>query len=329
MSHIQRRKGNVRLGAGLVLIVLAVVVLWLNEEARDLAKVARSSPALSADQAVKAADHRLVSITGNLFTPDRIGDPQFLKPGSYLKLARKVQMYGWRRQQQGKGYEKDWLAEPERVNGNPRPAVKPQTWLAPSAMIGAYVIDPQMIELPAPEPLEIAPEQVVLGRGDRQAGKYYIFSGNGTFAKPRIGDLRISFTAVTGSQEVTAFGKKRKDLLAPYITIEYRFYQVFKGNRDQALAQLPAQHTGRLWFLRLFGLLTLWLGLALFRWPVELLLKLYPALQNLKPAWQAFLLALAVWLIAVVIMLYSAVFWSLLFLAVAGYLGLQRLKARK
>jgi hypothetical protein len=325
MTYKQIHKGQIttpfaRFGAGLASLLLAVIILWLNEGAMDLAKITKASIALPADKVENAANRKLVSITGQLITADEIGDPQFLKPGRYIKLLRKVQMYAWQQKVKGKGYEKGWSAEPKPVNGNPTPTIKNKTWLAPAAMIGAYTIDPQMIELPPPAALKLTPDKVILGRGDRLAGNYYIFTGDGTYKKPHLGDLRISYAALENSLEVTAFGKKQNDMLAPYMTIEYKFYKVFKGNRDQAFAQLPAQHTFRLWALRLTGLLLMWLGFSLFSLPVEMLAS--------RPL-TALSSAVVVSALVMFFSIYSINLLTLLGLALVSYFIYANLKNRK
>jgi hypothetical protein len=328
MIYIRNHRGRItaplaRFGLGIFLILLAAVILWLNEGAMDIAKITRASLALPADKVEKTADRKLVSITGPLTTADEISDGQFLKPGRYLKLWRKVQMYAWQAGKQAKDYQKGWTAEPKPVNGNPVMTISAKTWLAPSAMVGAYTIDPQMIELPPPAPLVLSPDKVNLGRGAQQVGKYYIFIGDGTFQKPKIGDLRVSYAAIENSWEVTAFGKKHNDMLAPFVTIEYRFYKAFKGDRDRALARLPVQHTSRLWAMRLTGLLLMWLGFYLFSRPVEMLVRG-------KIAWSRPLLtfwaALAVSALVMCLSIYSLNILLLPGLALAGYFFYQRRK---
>jgi hypothetical protein len=331
MIYVQSHKDQItapfaRLGLGIFLIFLAIVVLWLNEGAMDVAKITKASIALPADKVEKTANRKLVSITGKLTTLDEIGDPQFLKPGLYIKIVRKVQMFAWQEVKKTKGYQKGWTAEPKPVNGNPALTIRSKAWLAPSAMIGVYAIDPLMIELPPPAALKLSPDKVSLGKGERLEGNYYIYLGGGTFKKPRIGDLRVSFAAIENSWEVTAFGKKQIDMLAPFVTIEYKFYKVFKGTRDQAFGQLPAQHTFRLWAMRLVGLLIMWLGLSLFSLPIEMLARRKITLA--RPLLIFFVAAVASVLV-MLLSIYSINVLILLFLALAGYFAYAYIKNRK
>ncbi len=291
---------------GLVLLLAALVVLWLNEGAMDVAKITRSSLALTADKVENNGNRQLVSVTGRLTTADEIGDPQYLKPGPYLKLVRKVRVFS----------RTGWKADPKQV----------KSWQALSAQIGAYTLDPQMIEWPAPDPLKLSADKVLLGRGDRLDGKYYIFSGAGTPKKPRAGDLRISYAAVVSSLEVTAFGKKQDDMLSPYVTVEYKFYKIFKGNRDQALAALPAQHTARLWFFRLIGVLLMWLGFSLFSLPAELLGRRW---KQLDQTGATLLLTAAVSLLIILLSIYSISLLFVFALALVGYFVFLYFKGRQ
>jgi hypothetical protein len=274
----------------------------------------------------KAANRKLVSITGKMTTLDEIGDPQYLKPGPYVKIVRKVQMFAWQPVPKAKGFQKGWIADPKPVNGNPALSVKSKTWLASSAAIGAYAIDPLMIELPPPSALKLSPDKVSLDRGERLEGNYYIYSGDGSLKKPRIGDLRVSFAVIGNSWEVTAFGKKQNDMLAPFVTIEYKFYKAFKGDRDQAIGQLPAQHTFRLWAMRLVGLLIMWLGFYLFTLPAEMLGR--SKISMSQPLLTLALAAVAS-LLVMILSLYSINVLALIALAAAGYFIYVNLKSRK
>ena len=344
MSYIQNQRGRLtapfaRFGLGLSLLFLAVVVLWLNEGAMDVAKVARSSISLSSDQVEARTGRRLVSVTGQLSTDERIGDPQFLRSGPYIKLVRKVEMFSWEEKRDNKNYlyEKAWLTQPadarrfhdKRGHENPPLPLNTASYLTPMAKIGAFTIDPLMMAFPAPTALLLASDQVILGRNAALAGKYYIFMGAGTYKKPRIGDVRISFLAISASLEVTAFGKKQNDMLAPFVTIEYKFYKSFRGDRDQAISQMPAEHKVRLWLLRLLGFLIMWLGLSRFTRPVELLAKARPELKSLGRAQLTFGLALLISLLIIVISIYSTGFWLLVALIMAGYFVFRKFKARK
>ena len=344
MSYIQNQRGRLtapaaRFGLGICLLFLAAVILWLNEGAMDVAKVARGSIALSADQVAVRTGRRLVSVTGQLTTGELIGDPQFLRPGPYIKLARKVEMFSWREKRDNKDYlyEKTWLAQPpdarrfrdRRGHENPPLPLSSANYLTAAARLGAFTIDPLMMEFPAPAALALAPGQVMLGRNAALAGKYYIFMGAGTYKKPRLGDVRISFTAVPASLEVTAFGKKQNDMLAPFVTIEYKFYKAYRGDRDQAISQLPAEHKVRLWLLRVLGFLIMWLGLSLFARPAEWLINARPGLAKLGRSRLTFGLALLISWLIIVISLYSTVFLLLIALIIAGYFIRRKLKAGK
>ena len=344
MSYLQNHKGRLtapyaRFGLGMLLLILAIIVLWLNEGAMDIAKVARNSIALSSDQIAVRTGRRLVSVTGQLTTDEQIGDPQFLRPGLYIKLVRKVEMFSWREKRDNKNYlyEKNWLSQPpdprrfhdKRGHENLPLPLASASYLTPAAKIGAFTIDPLMMEFPAPAALTLTPDRVTLGRNAALAGKYYIFMGAGSFKKPRIGDVRISFLAIPASLEVTAFGRKQNDMLAPFVTIEYKFYQIFRGDRDQAISQLPAEHKVRLWLLRVLGFLIMWLGLSHFARPAGLLTKVRPELKNLGRSQLTFGLALLVSMLIIVISIYSTGFWLLVVLIMAGYFIRRRYKARK
>lgn len=306
-NHWLIRSPLARTAAGIGLLVLAVIILWLNESAMDIAKVARSSLPLPADKVENSANRQLVSITGQLTTGDRIGDPQFLQPDLFIKLFRKVEVY-----------QKKWTDKP--TDASAFQGIRNKEYLAPTARLGAYTVDPQMLELPRPSALKLTKDRVILGRNERLEGNY-IYIGDGTLKKPRPGDLRVSFAVVANSLEVTAFGKKQNDMLAPFITIEYRFYRAFKGTRDEAIAKLPAEHKGRLWTLRFAGCLMTWLGFYLFSFPAKMLIGFIPGLNVLNKNLVVLIAALAFSLAIIIISIFNPNLYLLAAILIIVYLA--------
>lgn len=272
----------VRSAVATLLMISAAVILYLNEGAMDVAKVARSAVPLSADELKAVGGRRLVAITGALETADQISDGQFLRPGRYIKLIRKTETYV--------RAKKAWLTESK-------------TYSSPTAKIGLYSVDPAMMEWPRPKRLHLSYGQVMLDKKSRLENDY-VYAGGGKPARPQPGDVRVSYFVVAVGQRVTAFGKLEKDLLAPYVSLEYKFYRMFAGTRDDAISTLPAEHKGRLWSFRLIGFLLMWLGFSLL-----------PLRKIIPPA-----AALVISTLIIVIIIFNIYFWIFLLVLVAVYL---------
>ncbi|OGB89546.1 hypothetical protein A2625_01325 [candidate division WOR-1 bacterium RIFCSPHIGHO2_01_FULL_53_15] len=297
--------------AGIILIIVSIPILWLNEGAMDIAKVARSSVPLSTETFKTVGGRRLVSITGILTTLIPISDGEILRPGQYVRLVRKTETFV-----RDKVKGKIWTAESK-------------TFGSPTARIGVYTVDPQMMAWPPPIRLFLSKAMLALDQNRRLEGNF-IYSGKGKLISPRFGDVRVSFYAL-GSQEVTAFGKQERDFLAPYVTLEYKFYRTFFGSRDEAIATLPAEHRGRLWAFRFIGCLVMWLGLSFFSLQLKRVRGLFPALEDkrVKPSFISFAAALVISALIVIIIIYNIYFWLLISGLAIAYFFYKRRKNAK
>jgi hypothetical protein len=282
---------------GAVIFLLSFVVLWNNEGSVDFSKIASASVPVMAVAIDSSANGKLVSLSGKMSTADLVGDPQFLKPGNYVQLSRKVEMFAWQEKSQsetrdklGGGsetkttytYVKGWTGNPKdssrfkipEGHENPPLPVDSNTFTAISGKIGVYTIDPQYMELPKPMPLNLTaamllPGQILSGN--------VIFSGKGSPQSPQIGDLKISFAAVPSPIEVTAFGKLDEDALVPYFYQgKNKLYRAVKGGRDEAIALLAQEHGAAVWAVRIIGFLMMWGGLFLFLGPLNAIFKVLP-----------------------------------------------------
>jgi uncharacterized membrane protein HdeD (DUF308 family) len=148
---------------GLVMFFGSFVGIFINEGTTDFAAVMRKAPIVAPDQANPQANGKLASLTGPIAASPAIGDPNFVKPGSYALLNRTVEMYAWKEiketQSQKKTggsktttttyrYGKVWTTQPAdsakfRKSGydNPKKAI-PNQLIKPTALkIGQYNLD--------------------------------------------------------------------------------------------------------------------------------------------------------------------------------------------
>lgn len=282
---------------GLLLFLLAFAVLWNNEGTVDFSRIARTSVDVPAGKIDPSASGKLVSLSGKLTSSDLVGDSQFLKPGNYIQLSRRVEMYAWAEKSKnaaqdklGGGsenkttynYEKAWTASPKAASqfkypaGHENPAllVESMTFTALTAKIGVYGVDPQAMELPKPRQLTLTPDKLL--PGSRLEGGY-IFNGKGSLTAPQLGDIRISYGVVENNLSVTAFGQLEDDHLVPFLYKgKNRLYRALKGSRDEAIAAIAAEHPATVWVVRIVGFLMMWGGLFLVLGPLNAWLKVFP-----------------------------------------------------
>lgn len=283
---------------GIVLFVASFAVLWMNEGRANLAKIAGQSVAASPQ-----AEGKLAYVSDKLNATAPVGDGEYLKPGPYITLERKVEMYAWVEEKNdtthdklGGGtevtttynYKKEWVhavADASQFkypdgHGNPQLTVQPQTVYASPATVGTYSIDAKDMELPTPTAVTINADAAITNNAVRLDGNY-LYAGKGSVATPDVGDVRVSFLAVRSGTAVTAFGKLEATSLTPYFQGKTKLYRALDGNRDEALATLATEYKTVGWLMRLLGFLMMWIGLALFFGPINALLKVVPLMGSI------------------------------------------------
>ncbi len=324
---------------GILLFFGSFIVLWKNEGRPNMAKVAAKTAAVPADRAEPAADGRAVSLTGELTAAAPLGDPKFLKPGPYIALERRVEMFAWveekeTKEKQNTGgsttrettyrYKQDWTEDPEDSkefkhpdgHANPPLAVRSETFTVPAATIGAYAVDPAAMVLPGTRSLALDAAMLSVTGGGYTLSGEHLFIGAGTPDAPRIGDVRVSFDVVPSGIRVTAFGKAEAGGLVPYLHKgKDRLYRAVAGTRDEAIAVLAREHKVTGWVLRLIGFLMMWIGLQALFGPVVAVLNVLPFLGKVgRFVWGfiSFAIALGLSLVVIVISMIAHNIWALL-----------------
>lgn len=301
-ERIKEALGKVILG--FILFIASFVVLWINEGRMDMSKVAKKAISVDPSFIERTAEGKLISVTGELKSPETIGDPEFLKPGPYLKLERKVEMYAWvehkkERSEKKLGgeevritdytYTKEWTFHPPDSSSfrypqgheNPPMAIQGKEFLVSEASVGAYKFLPSSVIFPPGVNVSLSPENVILNKNAQLVGDY-IFIGQGSFTEPQIGDLRISFKAVMSGSTVTLFGKLEGNEVHPYYQNGNKLYRIFHGSRDEAIAQMAKEYKVSIWLFRLFGFLMMWLGLVLLFELLNTILDIVPIVGGIS-----------------------------------------------
>lgn len=332
---------NALVGAliGILLFFGSFIVLWRNEGRTNMAKVAAKTVIVPADRAEPASDGRAVSLTGELTAAEPLGDPKFLKPGPYIALERRVEMFAWieekeTKEKQNTGgsttrettyrYKQDWTGDPDDSKGfrhpdghaNPPLAFGSESFTVPSATIGAYAVDPVAMVLPGTRRLGLDATLLNVKGGGYALSGEQLFIGTGTPDAPKIGDVRVSFDVVPSGIRVTAFGKAEAGALVPYLHRgKDRLYRAIAGTRDEAIAVLAREHTVTGWLLRLVGFLMMWIGLQALFGPVVAVLNVLPFLGKVgRFVWGfiSFGIALVLSLAVIVVSMIAHNIWALL-----------------
>lgn len=286
---------------GILLFLASFVVLFQSEGCTNLGDVAASAAAVEADTA-GGHDESFVSVTGVMATTEKLGDPEFLAPGSYLRLRRDVEQYVWvehsdseTRDKVGGGtetvttytYEMEWTGSPQdsshfedRSKRNPPQRVTGESWTASQATVGAWGFDVGSANLPGSERVTVS-QDMLRGRaaaGTLQGGYVYL---DGSASNPTLGDHRVSFSAIASGETATAFGLARGERLEPYAYEDGESWLgVRYGSREEAIATFNTEHAMMMWLLRIGGFFMMFIGMNMVFSPLQAIAGIIPFIKR-------------------------------------------------
>lgn len=277
-----------------------LIGLWMNEDRVNWGEVASGALALNAQQSAPAAanDGKLVAVTGvvKLAESAFIGDAPYLKPGNYLQLVRVAEMYAWHEKKdysRGRNspnitYWGEWTSNipkssefaEAQTHSNPTPTIAAATLAPAQAELGSYVFYPNR-DMTFQTAVTLTLSSALLGSGQILMPENAIYvgqtGGNNGAANPKVGDMRLRYRVVTpSSTPVTVFGKQASNAIEPYLhRNQSRFYRLVPGNFDEAKAFLSNEYSTTLWGTRLFGTISIWLGLFFLLLPLSKLTNVF------------------------------------------------------
>lgn len=337
---------------GIILFIASFVVLWTNEGRIDISEViAGNAVDISAEEVDTVNEMKLVSVTGALSSTEKLGDPTFLNPGDYLKLSRSVEMWAWVEKSESETTKKtggseetvtryyyvtEWTSMPADSSTfkdqdpkykNPPMKYSSEDFYVNSAKVGVYPVDIRNLSLPGGGPVALESSSLVYGGGTgaKLDGGYifipatpsYYYGSSSGLSSPKVGDVRIKYTALPNNINVTAFGKLESGKLVPYMATkklksDAKIYHARTGTKEEAIATLHGEHKMKGWILRIVGFLLMWFGLGLLFGPITALLDVLPFLGNISKSVIGFItffmaLALSITTIIVAMIAHSVV----------------------
>ncbi|MCW1966625.1 MAG: TMEM43 family protein [Anaerolineae bacterium] len=312
-----------------------LIGLWMNEDRVNWGEVVSGALALNAQQSAPAAanDGKLVAVTGvvKLAESAFIGDAPYLKPGNYLQLVRVAEMYAWHEKKDyARGsssptvtYRGDWTSNiPQsskfveaQTRSNPAPAIPAATLAPAQAELGGYIFYPNR-DMTFQTGVTLTLSPALLGNGQILMPENAIYVGQGAANSPKVGDMRLRYRVVTPpSIPVTVFGKQAGTAIEPYVhRNQSRFYRLVPGNFDEAKAFLSNEYSTTLWGTRVFGTISIWMGLFFLLLPLSKLTNIFRhiPLLNLLNSFSWVVIALISFVVslplALLVMLLSNIF---------------------
>jgi hypothetical protein len=323
---------------GVVLVPLAIAGLWWNEGVPDLSKIADDSLEISSASVDPSMNGKFVSITGPITSESSVSDPPFIESGAYVALTRRTEIYAWYEERRssetvdavGGGsttettytYDAKWVTTPDdstafeypEEHRNPAKTLSDATFAVDMASIGAYTIDvTQGVELPSGA--TITPPRGELPAGYGVAGTY-IYTRSNAQSAPRVGDERLSYTALASGTTVTAFGSVKGGIFAPYRHSEHTFFEVMQGTRSEALEALHASYVLFVWIIRVVGVVCIFAGLQLLTGPISRLLSLIGIVGAVFDGISGFFNAVLALLIGVTTIIISMIFHNIILMII-------------
>lgn len=323
---------------GLLFIPLSIWGLWWNEGQPDLSVIAQASIAVDATQVNLDTEGQFVAVTGTLQSETTLADEPWMQAGDYVSLYRRVEMYAWEESTSttetedtiGGGsttsttysYNKTWTESPENSSNfeypsgheNPSKPLDSLTQSVEKATIGVYAIAANQIALPSGE--RITPQPGTLPDGYVLQGEY-IYNRAEAASNPQVGDIRISIDALKSGITVTALGQQQGKQIVRHEVDKQEFYRVFTGTRDDALATLHSEYMIRIWLIRIFGILGIFIGLQLIVGPIGRILGVIGILGKAVDGIFGFINAIVAIAIGLAVIIISQIFHNIWLLLIA------------
>ncbi len=102
----------------------------------------------------------------------------------------------------------------------------------------------------------------------------------GTLTRPQVGDVRIKYATLNNGTNLTVIGKLgNNNRIIPYThKNNHQFYRIISGSHEQAMSTLKKYNHFSIWSMRFLGFLFMWLALAFFIEPVNVIIDFVPIL---------------------------------------------------
>lgn len=263
-------------------------------------------------------------------------------------------------------YVKEWTSSPmssssfKKPDGHENPSMlyNHDEITAEQAHVGAYAVSPSKMGLPSFASLaltdSVLPEGTISGSGSTMSGTTMsgtvmdsgtflsggsLYIGKGTPTSPQIGDVQISYEALSPGEEVTALGEASGNKLVPYVEQgKGTLYEIDRGTLAEIVAAKAAAHATMGWVWRVVGFLMMWIGLSSILAPLSVVLDVLPFLGDVSRGLInliTFLVALVLSIVTILISMILHNIWAVIIVGViilvASYLivskRLQKAKA--
>ncbi len=325
---------------GLILVVGSGIFLFTNEGSVDISEYAVNALEQFGVENLETMDGEFLALTGEV-TVDEVLEDEYARYGNALVLKRDVETYAWvedenRSTKTNAGgsstttttysYSKEWVRkvpdstqfkDPEG-HENVYNDFDISTTRADMMNIAGLDVDTFGLRMPAAD-TDVTGEVEVL-TDDLWVEGEYLFNGFGTIGSPEIGDARIKYYVVPELSTATLFGKwnAERSVMDPYYEDEAKIHGLYVGTKDMALETMHSEYLTKLWMIRGFSLLFMFVGFSMIFAPFHTVLSVIPAIGSLGKGAAGVLSFVLTLLVGGIIIILGKVWYSWLLFVILG-----------
>ncbi len=295
------------MGIGAFLIISSISLLWWNEgntvaQASALSEMEANTITLSGTNYDAASEGKPVLIQGDIKPNKQLSDPLFGVISDGLLLKRDAQMYQWNEEEHTQtdntggsttttttySYNKKWASTPidssrfKHPEGHQNPQMTYQSQkFGTDATLGDYAVGQNMLSsLDAKSPIDLSKLPQYMN-GFKNYNTYYYSGYNISY--PKIGDMKISYSFEPVGKFTVAALSQNKELIA-YSASNGRSLAFVKNGTMTAAQLFKAEQDANAmmaWFIRVIGLVIMYIGFTLLMGVLPTLARIIPFLGSL------------------------------------------------
>ncbi len=292
-----KKKGNPII-VGLVMLGGSIAALWQNEHRFDYYKAASDTAVVEQVSRLKSDD--IFSYTGDM-DQRLVLDGEFVQEFTgYLKIQRRAEIYAWERDEDDDGvsWSKKWMSslEGNSRNSGLRKELSSSTFKPNVYQVGKIEVESGEIqfvddeEFISPRRLQLTDEGIKKSLAIR-GNYYYHYKGRGPTGT-KLGDERLSFSAIPVPSTATYFGKwggqnavkhqaEIKDgFISAIISDKGILHHLVAGERTTALETIKNHIKKLKKLVRIVGLIVASVGGSLFFSGLTKFILYIPVLGN-------------------------------------------------
>ena len=293
----KKKKGN-PIVVGLIMLVGSIAALWQNEHRFDYHKAASDTAVVERISSLEP--NKLFSHTSDM-DQGLVLNGEFVEEFTgYLQIRRRAEIYAWERDEDDDSvsWTKKWMSSLENNsrNSNLTKELRSTTFKPEAYQIGKLEIESREIQFVDDDEI-IPPRNLQLtSKGDRKSltisGNYFYHAKGQGSGNPRLGDERLSFSAIPIPATATYFGKwngqnavkhqaETKDgFISSIISDKGILHHLVAGERTIALETIK-HHIERLKkIVRIVGLIFATIGGGIFFSGLTKFLLFIPVIGN-------------------------------------------------